>query len=401
MNARFFKITVIVFLTTACNISNAQDWDLEWDISKGDWNSQGSDYTLIFSGHSSDSEKHIIATGGGTFRALEVADGSVPFTSMDDFEIEAYIDVNGIYGRTATGIEAGFSIGDGSKRVRIGIANDASSVVEAFTSTTIGILPGGFDLSIPHYWGATREGDSLSIWLDDTKIGTFDWSDAPSHSSTRVRFGQLYATSANAGNSIHIYSVNMSLGVQSDPPSTRHASVLPVEFIKFDIKEENNAATLNWSTAQEVNNMGFEVYKSNDAVKWDKIGFVNGHENSNSIKKYSFADSNSKSGVSYYKLKQIDFDGQYEFSKVISINKIPSIANSLEIYPNPTTDYVKINLGGGNSFTAYLYDSFGRLYLKKDIVSDNMLDLSNIKKGNYILKVATGNKILSKKIVVL
>lgn len=73
---------------------------------------------------------------------------------------------------------------------------------------------------------------------------------------------------------------------------------------------------LEWETATEVNNYGFDVEASNDNKNWNVIGFVDGHGNSNSPKSYSFV---VKDGSQYYRLKQIDTDGGFEYSDVVEV----------------------------------------------------------------------------------
>ncbi|MDX1702598.1 MAG: T9SS type A sorting domain-containing protein [Melioribacteraceae bacterium] len=112
---------------------------------------------------------------------------------------------------------------------------------------------------------------------------------------------------------------------------------LPVEMTSFSVNVNNNLAELNWETATEVNNYGFEVQRAYEALDWNKIGFVEGHGNSNSPKSYSFKDASvSESGKYYYRLKQIDIDGQYEYSDVVEIDfATPMDYNLNQNYPNP------------------------------------------------------------------
>ena len=89
---------------------------------------------------------------------------------------------------------------------------------------------------------------------------------------------------------------------------------MPVELTTFSASVIDNSIELNWKTATEVNNYGFEVERLQDSKiaglqNWEKIGFVKGYGNSNSLKEYSFVDNNSLSGKVDYRLKQIDNDG--------------------------------------------------------------------------------------------
>ena len=97
--------------------------------------------------------------------------------------------------------------------------------------------------------------------------------------------------------------------------------VFPVELIEFTGKFENSKVVLNWTTASETNNLGFEVLKSTDNKKWMKVGFVEGKGNSTTQESYEFDNAiNEKDNPTFYfKLKQIDYNGDYKYSKVISV----------------------------------------------------------------------------------
>ena len=101
-------------------------------------------------------------------------------------------------------------------------------------------------------------------------------------------------------------------------------SVVPVELVSFIGNVINNEVQLNWTTATETNNRGFEIQKSqmldvNSQNDWETIGFVNGFGTSSDVHTYLFADKNPVTGKSYYRLKQLDFDGTFEYSNVIEI----------------------------------------------------------------------------------
>ncbi|ROL61669.1 T9SS C-terminal target domain-containing protein [Bacteroidetes/Chlorobi group bacterium ChocPot_Mid] len=116
---------------------------------------------------------------------------------------------------------------------------------------------------------------------------------------------------------------------------------LPVELSMFSAEYKMNNVILNWQTATEVNNYGFEIERSVAQISnlfnnWQKIGFVNGHGNSNSPKDYSFIDANPPSGKLQYRLKQIDTDGSFEYSQVVQVEtELPKQFSLEQNYPNP------------------------------------------------------------------
>jgi len=131
---------------------------------------------------------------------------------------------------------------------------------------------------------------------------------------------------------------------------------VPVELISFTTEVLENAVKLNWSTATETNNSGFEIQKTSPFPSpyqgeggeagrgWEIIGFVPGHGTTSETQHYSFTDIDVQSGKYQYKLKQIDYDGTFEYSQIVEV-EIPFVSKfSLEQnYPNPFNPVTKIN----------------------------------------------------------
>jgi len=127
-------------------------------------------------------------------------------------------------------------------------------------------------------------------------------------------------------------------------------SPLPVELTSFSAILRDKEVLLNWSTATEVNNYGFDVERKNPPLNpirgggFEKIGFVEGHGNSNSPKSYDFVDKTEIYGMHYYRLKQIDNDGSFEYSDVVEVN-VPILQDYAILeqnYPNPFNPETKI-----------------------------------------------------------
>ena len=120
-------------------------------------------------------------------------------------------------------------------------------------------------------------------------------------------------------------------------------AVLPVELTSFTAVSQNQQVTLNWTTATEINNNGFEVQRSTSNSEFLTVGFVKGAGTTTSQQEYSFTDKNMIDGIYSYRLKQIDFNGVYEYSNAIEVD-VRSLDNySLEQnYPNPFNPSTKI-----------------------------------------------------------
>ncbi|MBK7938890.1 MAG: T9SS type A sorting domain-containing protein [Lewinellaceae bacterium] len=112
---------------------------------------------------------------------------------------------------------------------------------------------------------------------------------------------------------------------------------LPVELVNFKAVIRDDGAHLIWATATEKNNHGFEVERSADARNWATIGFVPGHGSAVVPHEYSFTDHNPGQGVNYYRLRQIDTDGKFEYSPMV-IADLRNTAPLFDIFPNPSHD---------------------------------------------------------------
>ena len=122
---------------------------------------------------------------------------------------------------------------------------------------------------------------------------------------------------------------------------------LPIELLSFDAwAQENQTALLEWVTAVEINNSGFEVERLEGANSWIKIGWVPGVGNSSEVQEYHFIDPEPQLGSNYYRLKQIDFDGKYEYTEIKEVYFSNTPGSILSIYPNPVRDRLFLKISG-------------------------------------------------------
>jgi agmatine deiminase len=195
---------------------------------------------------------------------------------------------------------------------------------------------------------------------------------------------------------------------------------IPVELVSFNVSVDGNNVSLEWITATETNNFGFEVERSQKSkVKsqnnWEKIGFVNGSGTTTETQSYNFTDSNVKSGKYSYRLKQIDFDGTFEYSQEIEIEVSAPYAFVLEQnYPNPFNPVTKIKYtipDLGNSLVKFVhlkvYDVLGNeaAVLVNEVQSSGsyeiIFDASSLSSGTYFYQLRAGEFIQTKKMILL
>lgn len=170
----------------------------------------------------------------------------------------------------------------------------------------------------------------------------------------------------------------------SPVPNFFIGSVLPIELISFNAQNETNKTLLTWQTASESDNKGFEIESSNDGVRFESIGFVAGRGTTTQRQSYTFTDKTPYPKGSFYRLKQIDYDGTYEYSKIIFI-KNDKQKNDIAVYPNPTNDVLNI-ITENYEQSFVLFNNIGQMVLQGDVLN-KALDMRDLGKGVYHLKV--------------
>lgn len=157
-----------------------------------------------------------------------------------------------------------------------------------------------------------------------------------------------------------------------------YTGVIPVELVSFSSSIINNTIALNWITATELNNSGFEIQRSTNKTDWTALGFVRGFGTSTEVHNYSFTDQSPVNGSSYYRLKQVDFDGTSEYSSITEVTFGAVADYSLaQNYPNPFNPSTKIN---------YAIKEKGNVELKVfDLLGSEIATLVNEEQnpGNY------------------
>jgi hypothetical protein len=184
---------------------------------------------------------------------------------------------------------------------------------------------------------------------------------------------------------------------------------LPVELTSFTSKLLNDKVLLNWSTKTEVNNYGFDVERKVNG-NWQKIGFVEGNGNSNSPKEYSFSDNKLVGGSTFnYRLKQIDNDGQFEYSDIIEVVNVPTEFALFQNYPNPFNPSTKIRyqLPAESKVVIKIYNILGSEVM--ELVNDKKeagvyevnFNADNLSSGTYIYKINADNFVQTKKMILI
>jgi hypothetical protein len=172
-------------------------------------------------------------------------------------------------------------------------------------------------------------------------------------------------------------------------PYASAAIALPIELMNFNAKANNSTVNLAWQTATEKSSSHFDIERSANGKDWSKIGVVKARGTSQQKVDYRFNDETPLSNLNYYRLKQVDFDGQFDYSPVVTA--VTGKGKLKGFFPNPTAD--KITLVGNdltNDDVITVFDLNGR-NVKTQKVSGSQIDVSDLAKGFYILAISDIN----------
>jgi hypothetical protein len=182
---------------------------------------------------------------------------------------------------------------------------------------------------------------------------------------------------------------------------------LPISFVEFKANKKEDGVELTWETATEINNSHFTVEKSSDAVTFSSIATVKGAGNSNTVRSYAVTDAELKNGMSYYRIKQTDFDGKSTYSVVICFNYTPS--TGLTVCPNPSNsgEVMRVSIpDNGQNALIVVRDMQGQEYYSKVILDTENHQLVAVNPepalapGMYMVIASSDNSIYSQKIIV-
>lgn len=211
--------------------------------------------------------------------------------------------------------------------------------------------------------------------------------------SSCLSFG-LFGVSVDMGNSVNAGDCNS----------------LPVEYIDFDAKSTNRAIELAWTTASEVSNLGFELERSEDGKSFQKIAWIAGQGTSLQFQKYDFMDEVEDVEATYfYRLKQIDLDGSFRYSYIISETYEPQDPKTtVELFPNPTDEYIQMRIDAIEEEMAdiELFTNDGNRVHKVNSIPLRLglnhlgMSVSELPAGMYFAKVNIGKDLYYRRVVI-
>ncbi len=195
---------------------------------------------------------------------------------------------------------------------------------------------------------------------------------------------------------------------------TYNSIPLPVELTSFTASVTGSAVTLNWQTATEVNNRGFEIQRKAENSGWESLGFVDGAGTSSQANLYSFVDNDVAKSMYTYRLKQVDFNGTFSYSKEVEVDLTLTNYKLYQNYPNPFNPNTNIRFAVPQDgfVTVKVYNMIGQevVTLLSENTKTGIYSLNwngkdsyghSVSSGNYICKMTAGSFTESRKMILL
>ncbi len=239
-------------------------------------------------------------------------------------------------------------------------------------------IVGGSNANVTLQWGPNEElpaMDNTSCYV--SFYNTLGWNPSTSAAATGTN------PYTRIGDSLTTFS-NTAFGIGSN-------GTLPIKLISFNATLANEKVNCTWETASETNNDYFTIERSKDGKSFEGLGNIKGQGNSNSNIRYSYTDNNPFFGISYYRLKQTDFDGKYTYSPIKKVGSTEKLATEISLYYENENPIVKINSLVESNAKIELINLNGiKLFTNEQpiIKGENTFTLDgNRTKGLYLLKV--------------
>jgi hypothetical protein len=279
------------------------------------------------------------------------------------------------------GMDSFFDVGGGGRLDTAGAGGVVGSTVNFTYSVGVWnqvVVIIDLDTHVAEYWIGTQPSNF-------TQIAAWDWTQGGSKPN-QLAVNDFFGAAATD----EMYVDNFYF--DDEMPA-----VVPVELSSFTASvNPQGQAILNWITASEINNRGFEIQRRAVEGQFSTIGFVQGYGTTTEEQSYTYADNNVNPGTYQYRLKQIDFDGRFEYSEAIELDVTPPLAFGLEQnYPNPFNPSTKIkySIAEAGYVKLAIYNAIGE---QVSVLVDGQqnagffevnFNASNLPSGTYLYKL--------------
>ncbi|WP_229203412.1 T9SS type A sorting domain-containing protein [Dyadobacter jejuensis] len=271
-----------------------------------------------------------------------------------------------------------------------------------------GVLSGaGTFTKLVHVPGASGNGFELKVWAaydiarnQKISLGFLNSSKGSLSEEVRVSVDKAYAA-APVGLKLYTLRGNAPAGTEyisikgsSDGDLliidaiclTQSGPPLPVTLVRFDAMPENSEVQLNWATTSESQSNFFEIQRSVDGKDWMALGERSAQGTSTAMVNYDFTDPKPISGKSLYRLKMVDMDGTFAYSRLVSVSLNREMQYA--VYPNPTSDHVTVEAQERIS-KVELINTGGRIVYSARPTVSNQVDLRSLPQDTYLMRITT------------
>ena len=269
--------------------------------------------------------------------------------------------------------------------------------------------------------GADNSGNTVDrFWLINTPTATslnanltFNCTAAEASGITGL-LAQRWISGVNSwtnpipGTQTSITNGTTAIGITALPTwwtLSGNATLLPVKLVNFSGQCDGDNIKLNWTTATEINNSYFEIEKSIDGSEYSRAGLVSGSGNSTTFIDYSFTDWSASQALTYYRLKQVDYDGHSEIFGPIAIKACHDRQLNLNAWAIGKELHLSISSDQSGSFRVEIIDVNGKQILSSElhhdgVYSEHILELPVLSSGIYLLQLQSETQLLSRKIFI-
>jgi hypothetical protein len=304
------------------------------------------------------------------------------------------------FARTFVKLAANGNLTFGISKTSVNASNPVIYSDSIYTTGTTYLLVVKYTLNA----GATN--DTVNLFINPVISGV-EPSPTLTVATTQTDAISLWTVNLRQGNAANAANVIID-GIKV---STTWSDIVPVELVSFNAYVNGLAVNLSWTTATEINNSGFEVErKLASSSNWQKIGFVSGNGSTTEIKRYSFIDQNLNEGKYSYRLKQVDYNGEFEYSNSIEVDVLQLDKFELnQNYPNPfnPNTSIKFSLPFAGNVKLSVYNLLGQEIqtlingFKDAGIHTVNFEAKNLNSGIYLYKLEANGLTQTRKMTLL
>jgi len=277
--------------------------------------------------------------------------------------------------------------------IQVNIERRSSSHTTAIADNSVRILKNGSIIGDEKAYGGPWSNSDINFpYGGATDLWGTTWTPADVNNSG---FGVALSAKLLFGLPGNAEVDNISITISSTAP-------LPVELTFFKATGLDSKVKLTWETSVEINNDYFEVQNSHNGVDFETVGVIDGQGNTNEVSNYEFEHDFTFAGLNYYRLKQVDFNGAFEYSDIELVNFSKTTFSEFQVYPNPVSVGTILNVSSNSdrSFYVTVYTNDGKVVLNEYLQGSNQIDVSKFSAGSYLLNIKSNSDVFTQNFLV-